>query len=275
MGFIRRVFIGVVIGGAMILPGVSGAVLAVILGVYDKMMYALNHLFKDFKNSIKLLLPLGIGGVVGVLLFSKVLKVIFDSYAVAAQYAFMGFVIGGVPLLVNHVKEKGHKINVGVTMISFMVIVFLLFMDRNHMLSGTSIEYITEASYIKIILSGILLAIGVILPGVSNFQLLMLIGMYRVILNLIAGVPEILFDSNVFLRMIPLGLSFLIAVIGIIKFYNYMEKKHYSLLYSIIIGFVVGAVPVMYPGFSLNMQTVVGIFLGIIGFFIAYNLGEE
>lgn len=269
-----QILMGIVIGGAMVLPGVSGGVLAVIFGIYDKIMYALNHLFKDFKNSFKTLLPLGIGGVIGVLLFSKVIKFLFESYAVATQYAFMGFVIGGIPALVMNVKKKGGNVNYLATIISFLVIVGLLFIDGNNIINIVGTNNIVDAPLIKVILSGALLAIGIIFPGVSNFQLLMLIGMYHAILNVIAGVPEVLFDMPTLTILIPLGISFLVSVILIIKLYNYMANKHYSLLYSIIIGFVLGAVPVMYPGFSLNLETFIGIGLAVVGFFIAGKIGD-
>lgn len=274
MTYLYEIVVGIIIGGAMILPGVSGGVLAVILGIYDDIMYALNNIFKQFKKSMRTLIPLGIGGMIGVLLFSKAIKFLFENYSIATQYAFMGFVVGGVPALMNDVKKKGGTINYVAILISFLIVVGLLILDQNDVLGG-GFTAITDVSYLRIIISGILLAIGVILPGVSNFQLLMLIGMYHVILNIAAGIPEVLFDINTMLRLIPLGISFILSVIAMIKLYNYLAKKNYSLLYSVIIGFVIGALPVMYPGFAFNLETFIGIILAGFGFYISYYFGKK
>ena len=56
---------GVIIGVANIIPGVSGGALAITLGLYEKLITAVNTFFKDFKKNIMFLFPFGIGVVVG------------------------------------------------------------------------------------------------------------------------------------------------------------------------------------------------------------------
>ena len=56
---------GMAIGVAMIIPGVSGGTLAVLLGIYDKMIDSINNLFKHPKKSISVLLPILLGAGLG------------------------------------------------------------------------------------------------------------------------------------------------------------------------------------------------------------------
>ena len=73
MSFFYLFLIGILIGTAMVVPGVSGGVLAVIFGVYDKMIYSLTNLFKSFKKNFTFLFILGLGILVGVIWFSNVM----------------------------------------------------------------------------------------------------------------------------------------------------------------------------------------------------------
>ena len=68
---LSRFLKGVVIALGFILPGVSGGVLAAILGIYERMLRFMAHLTKNFKENLLFFLPVGIGGIVGMGLLSK------------------------------------------------------------------------------------------------------------------------------------------------------------------------------------------------------------
>ena len=63
-----------------IAPGVSGGTLAVILGVYEKITDAIAHLFTDFRKKVVAFLPLALGGILGVLGFSRIINYLFANY---------------------------------------------------------------------------------------------------------------------------------------------------------------------------------------------------
>jgi putative membrane protein len=77
-----RSICGVVLGIGCVLPGVSGGILAISLGMYEKMLHAIGTLFQNFKQNMRYLLPLGIGGVIGILLTSNVLSLVIAKYEV-------------------------------------------------------------------------------------------------------------------------------------------------------------------------------------------------
>ena len=106
MSFITLFFIGIIIGSAMIVPGVSGAVIAVIFGLYDKMINSITNLFKDFKNNFLFLSVLGLGILIGAVWFSNVLMFLYNKNEFVTKLSFIGFILGGVPFLVKKRKDQ-------------------------------------------------------------------------------------------------------------------------------------------------------------------------
>ena len=109
---------GFLIGVANIIPGVSGGTLAITLGIYEKLIGAISHFFKNLKENIKFIMPIGIGAVLSILLLSRVISFCLDKYTLATILFFIGLILGGIPLL--NKKIKGHYKNVS------NIIIFLL-----------------------------------------------------------------------------------------------------------------------------------------------------
>ena len=105
MKLLKEICRGILIGVANIIPGVSGGTLAVSMGVYDKIIYALTHIRKEFKQSLKILVPVGIGAVIGLIGLSFVIKWLFEYYPIQTNFLFIGLIIGGLPAIFR--REKG------------------------------------------------------------------------------------------------------------------------------------------------------------------------
>ncbi|MDR2465526.1 MAG: DUF368 domain-containing protein, partial [Streptococcaceae bacterium] len=88
---------GVIIALGFILPGVSGGVLAAILGIYERMLSFMAHIRQNFKENILYFLPVGIGGIVGIGLLSKPLEYLLQHYQVIVLWGFAGAIIGTLP----------------------------------------------------------------------------------------------------------------------------------------------------------------------------------
>ena len=78
MEYIKTLIHGMLLGIANAIPGVSGGTMAVVLNIYDKIMYALS--LKNIKGNLKFLIPLGIGAVLGVFLLSNVIVSAMENY---------------------------------------------------------------------------------------------------------------------------------------------------------------------------------------------------
>ena len=170
---LSRFLKGVVIALGFILPGVSGGVLAAILGIYERMLRFMAHLTKNFKENLLFFLPVGIGGIVGIGLLSKPLEWLLQNYQIVVLWGFAGAIIGTLPALAKESTLKSKRTMgdlfwfFGTMIIGFL---FLYFMGD---ILGT-----IPANFLGFVLAGGLIALGVLVPGLSPSNLLLVLGLY-------------------------------------------------------------------------------------------------
>lgn len=272
MSFIWLFLIGTLIGVAMITPGVSGAVIAVIFGVYDKMITALINLFKDFKKSFIFLAVLGLGILVGAVWFSNVMIFLYERHEVVTKLAFVGLILGGVPFLFKEIREKnGEKINYVALILTFMLSTFLWILSNSVM--QIDLDCNTKFGIISVLnlfLAGMIYSIGKIVPGVSGSFLLIIIGMYEYVLSIMAH--PITVGLNELNKLIPFVFGLVVGVILLLKLMNYLLKEKFGLTYSIIIGFVIGAIPALIPKINSFKEFAFGMIIMVISFVLSYKL---
>ncbi len=268
---IKYILKGTIIGGGMILPGVSGGVLAVIMGVYEKIINAFANLSKDFKKNALFLTPIIIGVVTGFILFGKILFFLFGNYPNQAKYIFMGLIIGGLPAIYKEATKKGDtKLNLygffGALIFSLILFVF----GRNTFNIDFSASLNSGLlSYFLIFIAGFIYITGKIVPGISSSFMLMLIGMYQFLLNILNDPLGL--SSKEAIQVIPFILGMIVGAMVLVKFIRYFFKNHYLLTYSIILGFVIGSVAAIYPGFTFDLNGLIYILLFISALFISYK----
>ncbi len=100
---------GVVIGVANIIPGVSGGTMAVSLGIYDKIIAAVSNLFRDWKASVKTLLPLLVGCALGIVGFTYAIEFLLSKHTFVTCMAFVGLILGGLPALFAALRAEIQK----------------------------------------------------------------------------------------------------------------------------------------------------------------------
>ena len=173
---------GIVIGIANIIPGVSGGTMAVSMGIYDKLISAVTGLFKHFKESMKLLIPLGIGMGIGIVGFGFLLEYLLEAHVLATCLTFVGLILGGLPILWmnltrNVAKKPGGRIGAG-EVISFLV---LLAMGVGlPLLQGSegAVKTLTlnPGTIVVLFLLGLIASATMVIPGVSGSMVLMVLG---------------------------------------------------------------------------------------------------
>ncbi len=126
MKFILELFKGMVIGLANIIPGVSGGTMMVSMGIYDTLIHCITHLFKEFKKSIKTLLPYLLGMVVAIGALSFALKWAFGNYPLPTNTLFIGLILGGLPAILRQVKGKKKGATGAVLFVAFFALIILL-----------------------------------------------------------------------------------------------------------------------------------------------------
>lgn len=271
MNFIKRILAGIIIGGGMVLPGVSGGVLAVILGIYESLLDSISNFLKDAKKHSLFLGPIIMGVVIGVFLFGKVLFFVFDNHPMEAKYTFIGLILGGIPALFKEVKTKGNrKLNIPIFVITFIISIALFVLGKGSL----DIDFASKINsgpiaFILLFATGFIFIAGKIIPGISSSFMLMLIGMYQFLLNILNNPLRL--THNEYLQIIPFVLGIVIGAVCLVKLIQSLIKHHFSITYSAIIGFVIGSISAIYPGFSFDLKGIMCLALAIISFVVIYK----
>jgi len=206
MNIISNFIKGLLIGIGAIAPGVSGGALAVIFGVFEKLNDAIANPFSDIQNKMKFLLPLGLGGGLGVLAFSNIMKYLFQYYEVEIKYLFIGFMIGTFPSVLREANKHGFRIKYLIPLISAFTITLLISIVEN---KAFSIIAETKPTIVELVVYGAIIGFGTIVPGISASFILMYIGVYDFLLEAISKI-----DLSVIL---PAGIG---VILSVIKFAN-------------------------------------------------------
>lgn len=243
MKILKSIFIGILIGVANIIPGVSGGTLALSLGVYEDIIYAINHIIKEFKKSLKILLPLGIGAVLAILCLSKAISFCFDNYEINTTSVFVGLILGALPMLFKSVK--GSKIdfrNLVCFIVGFLLILSLAFLGEVQ-----DSDVFPSTNLFIILLVGVIASMTMIIPGVSGSMILALMGFYRPILNTINSFIDkaLNFDiKNIWGEIFILTFFAIGVIIGIVvlaRIIEMMFNKFKIPTFYTIIGIIVAS----------------------------------
>lgn len=224
---VLKVLQGALIGLGAVLPGMSGGVLCVVFGIYTTVMEFLADPFRKFKTHVPKLVPIGIGGVIGVILSAKVLETVLEAEPNASVCLFVGLIVGTLPSLFREAGEQGRTkasyVSMVVAMITVSAILIALAMNK------VSIE----PNFGWYLFCGFCVALSVIAPGMSFSTLLMPIGLYN---PLMEGIGNLNFAI-----IIPCGIGALVTVILLAKAVDNLLKKHYSVSFHAIVGVVIAA----------------------------------
>ena len=102
----ERFLKGIIVGIGGVAPGLSGSVLLIIFGMYQKTLDALGSLFGNLKKNLRFLLPLLAGMGLGVLLFSRVIDFCLANYEMPTRFCFLGLILGTVPMVWREVRKE-------------------------------------------------------------------------------------------------------------------------------------------------------------------------
>ena len=282
---IKTILQGVVIGIANIIPGVSGGTMMVAMGLYDRLIHAITHIKSEFKNSLKLLIPILAGAALAIVLLSRLFEFLLDNYPIPTNFAFCGLIVGSLPFIVEKVKgSKAADPSNWIPFVIFFAIVVgsALFTETNSSANHISLNII---EIIKLFLVGVIAAATMVIPGVSGSMMLMLLGYYDTILATINSTIDALigFDIPALLTcaglLIPFGIGVIIGIFLIAKLIEFIFSKWETSAYYAIIGLIVSSpvailVNTDWQGFSL-ITLIISIITFIVGWFVASKLGKE
>ena len=236
---LRTFFNGVVAGIASVLPGVSGGLILVLCGTYERLIEDLSKLREKLKPEFLYLVSIAVGLLVGMLACTILLDKVLDEYAAPLMALFFGLIVAQVPevwKLTGH--EKGTKLPLSSVLcmaIGLGLIVALMIVN------GTGNTVDTEdhsfGNLALFGLCGVVLAISKVMPGISGSSLLIALGLFDVTIHSVA-------DLDIYF-IAPLCVGLLIGLLGFAKVMDFCLKRYRTQTYMLIMGLTIGSLLVI------------------------------
>lgn len=282
---VQLLFIGIAIGMANVIPGVSGSTMAVVFNIYDRFVNAITLNIKKLIENRRFVIPVVGGMALGVLLFSKLITVLYENFPVQTDYFFTGLIIGSIPMLFSFMtkKQDGQKFTAKKT-ISVVICALAGFAVLiGFGLLGSDVDTAKEISKslpqwtfplaLHIFAAGFVGAIAMIIPGISGSLLMLIMGVYPIVMK---SIPALFVPSQTlqaFFLLLPNGIGVLAGLLcgaWIVKTFLRIAPNQ---TYAVIFGLIAGSAIQLFPG----IKGISGVLSGIAcllcvltGIFLAY-----
>ena len=249
--YLKFFLCGILFGTANVIPGVSGGTMLVVFGIFDRLTDSISGIKKILQN-FWFLFTFALGAGAGILLSAKVIKTLFDSFPIQTNMFFIGLILGGIPLIYKFgTSEKKVKPLCAVPfVIAMAAVIGLTVLDRMNVIdiAPDAVSGFDLVISLKLLICAAIAAVTMIIPGISGSFVMMLLGVYQTVISAL--------EEFNFYVLIPFAIG---AVIGIIlgaKLISLLIQKNKLMVYSALMGLVIGSVYAILPdGFGFNLQT--------------------
>lgn len=272
---LKDLLVGALIGIVSMLPGASGAVIAVIFGIYERLILDLaeirDRLFKD----LRFIIPLGIGVVVGLFVCAFGLDALLSRWETPMMFFFAALILAQIP----EVKGMGDDGGPMTTANWAALIAGLAAMAVFLWIGLTREEDVLDLDgFVIWILAGIVVAVSKLVPGVSGSTILLAVGMFTPLMDVMTD-----FKMS---ALIPLGIGMIIGIFVFAKIVSIFLARSRKSTYMLILGLTVGSVFTVGIEAAMNVDDLAtaagsvigiaaGLLLGVLLSRIAKRYSEE
>jgi putative membrane protein len=241
--FVMHFLKGAAMGTANVIPGVSGGTIALITGVFERLIHAIKHFLTV--ESLKILISgnlrawakhtdftflfaLGFGVLLAIISVARILEFLFENYPVYVWAFFFGLIIASVYFVGRTVSKWS------IPVLSFFILGTIIALLIALLKPATE-----NAGLIYLIICGIVTACSMILPGLSGSFVLILMGNYELIIKS--------FNDRDMAIILPFAVG---AVLGLVAFsyvLSWIFKKYSNQTISLLTGFMLGSLLVVWP----------------------------
>lgn len=253
--FFYRMLCGAFLGISVIAPGISGSIMAVMMGIYDDLINIISNPFKKFKRNFFYLLPMVLGAVASMLLLIKALDFLFENYTVPAYLLFMSLIAGSIPTVIDEARQEPIKKKYFIgTVLAFAFALTIGILGKSNVAVAIDTANTTSiAMKIYLPACGAVAGMMSMVPGMSISMLLMMFGIYEPLLSLATGLmsPDRWFTAAWFGEALTVGTVVLAFLVGMVLFSNITKrvfKKWHSLGFLMVLGFMSGSIVSIFPG---------------------------
>ena len=289
--WIKALILGFFIGLAVIIPGVSGSTIAIILGMYTALLYAIGNIFNDFKRCVAYLIPIAIGAAVGFLGGFLVIQKFFGDYIFEIVCLFVGLMIGAVPAIFSEIKGekltaiRGTLFPIGIIIPVLVGIASILLTTQGNSSSTETFRSLTPTLFILYFPLGIAVSATQIIPGLSATAILMACGQFKPILNSL-HLDYILENPLIIGLYASIGIGFLLGLVLISRLFSALIKRKKAATFYLVTGLSVGSIISMFinpdmwevytlwgnNGGDMTVSLTIGIILLCLGLLVSFYL---
>ena len=286
---VRLFLIGGAIGVANIIPGVSGGTLAVVFGIYEDLMLALGNFITDRKSRWKYVRFLTIifsGALISIVALARVLSWSLENYPIPTIFFFLGLIVGSIPVVLR--SHSDMKINIKRSLILILGIALVIALALIQGDKNTTGLVLIDFSNISVgqmfffMVSGIISASAMIVPGVSGSFILILLGAYFDVLAALSGLTTILLSDGLTAEMSgrlavlgSLGVGIIIGILVIARIMSWALKRFPAATMFFILGLIIGSLYQIYPGFQFSLRGAAALLTAAAGLIISLKFGAE
>ena len=257
-------FKGIIVGLGGVAPGLSGSVLLIIFGLYQKTLEALGSLFRDFRKKAAFLAPLVAGMFLGVLLFSKLIDFFLHNYEMPTRFCFLGLILGTLPMVWQEVRKEGFS-GKYYAVIALAAVLGTWFFTVN----PNAFPQVTSPKLLQKLLLGVAVAATAIIPGVDPAVFLSTLGFYEMYVSALANLE--------FSILIPMAGGLAVGAVAISFAMSLLFKRFYTASFSVIFGIFLSMIPNMLTEncvLGWNAASAVSVLVLVMGFLISWYLGD-
>jgi putative membrane protein len=237
---------GLAIGLSVIVPGVSGGTMAILLGIYQRLLRAVNTFFKNFKESILFLSVLAAGALVSIFAASNLIGYLLENYKSVTNFFFLGIILGGLPViykesdldygtLIRLENGGGYKARrILRDALPFVIgagLVVGIGFIKTALIDLSAVEGFW--SVVFNVLIGFIAAVALVLPGISGSYFLMALGLYEKYNYAISNL--------VVLDLIPFAVGAVAGIVLTAKVLDRLLQTRKRGTYLLILGFLIGS----------------------------------
>ena len=249
---------GFAMGAANVVPGVSGGTIALITGIYERLIDALKSfdsealklglgfkigaLWKKIDGLFLTTLILGVG--VSIVTLAQVLEYEFENHPKLIWSVFFGLIAASIPSVAKAVKRWSPDV-IAVFFIGAAIAV--------------SMAFLTPASeskdFVYLIFCGVAAMCSMIIPGLSGSFVLLLMGNYRLVLSSVNALTS--GDFSVILSvLLPVGIGAVVGLLVLSRFLSWLFRQHQDRAIGTITGFVAGSLVIIWPWKDKVLETI-------------------
>ncbi len=257
---VKDLLVGTLVGIVSMLPGASGATIAVVFGIYERLISDLAEIRERLFKDLRFIIPVGIGIVLGLFVCAFGLKALMDQWEVPMMFFFAALILAQVPDI-RSLGDDGQPMtayNWAALIIGFVVMLVFLWIS----LSGNGVDRAVDGFAVWLLV-GIILAVSKLAPGVSGSTILLALGLFTPFMDAMTG-----FDMS---ALIPGGIGLLIGVLVFARVVDYFIRNHRKSTYMVILGLTVGSIVTVsieaatkLDGTTMILQSIVGIVVGLV-----------